>query len=138
MDNSALRLRRPDAVIQIRPYSSNVLIENDTASVQLYSIEWDQSGQCFPMEAVLRDGVRLPGAKINDAQTRVLVELQPGASQMFSVVYLNDHAAVERPGFVWDARAFLRRRLSEARDNYLSKNQLVLTAAKSLKRRLLK
>jgi hypothetical protein len=138
VDNSALQRRRPDGVMQIKPYSSSVLIVNDSASVQLYSIEWDHSGQRFPIEEVLRDGVPLPVAQINDTQVRVLVELPPDASQMFSVVYLNDHAAVGKPGFVWDARAFLRRRLSEARDNYFSKNQLVLTAAKSLQRRLLK
>jgi hypothetical protein len=138
VDNSALQSRRADGVMQISAYSSNVLIVNDSASGQPYSIEWDQSGRCFPIEEVLRDGIRLPGAQISDTQVRVLTELHPGAAHMFSVVYLNHHAAVGKTGVVWDARAFLRRRLSEARDNYLSKNQFVLTAAKSLQRRLLK
>jgi hypothetical protein len=138
VDNSTLKRRRPDGTVQVRPYSSDVLIANDSTSVERYSIEWGQSGQCSPIEQVLRDGTRLPGVEFDDTGIRVLAELPPGASQLFSVVYRNDHAAFGKPGFMWDAQAFLRRRLSEVRDNYLSKNQHVLTAAKALQRRFLK
>jgi len=34
VDNSTLKRRRPDGTVQVRPYSSNVLIENDSASVE--------------------------------------------------------------------------------------------------------
>jgi len=138
VDNSTLKRRRPDGTVQVRPYSSNVLIANDSASVERFSIEWGQSGQCCPIEQVLRDGTRFPGVEFDDTGMRVLAELPPGASQIFSVVYRNDHAALGKPGFKWDAQAFLRRRLSEVRDNYLSKNQHVLAAAKALQRRFLK
>jgi hypothetical protein len=138
VDNSTLKRRRPDGTVQVRPYSSDVLIANDSTSVERYSIEWGQSGQCSPIEQVLRDGTRLPGVEFDDTGFRILAELLPGASQLFSVVYRNDHAAFGKPGFMWDAQAFLRRRLSEVRDNYLSKNQHVLTAAKALQRRFLK
>jgi hypothetical protein len=138
VDNSTLRRRRPDGTVQVRPYSSNVFIANDSASVERFSIEWGQSGECSPVEQVLRDGTRFPGVEIDDTGIRVLAELPPGASQIFSVVYRNDHATLGKPGFRWDAQVFLRRRLSEVRDNYLSKNQHVLTAAKTLQRRFLK
>jgi len=36
-----------------------------------------------------------------------------------------------------ETQAFLRRRLSEVRDNYLSKNEHLLTAAKAIQRRFL-
>lgn len=138
VDNSILKRRRPDGTVQVRPYSSNVRIANDSASVERFSIEWGQSGQCFPIEQVLRDGTRFPGVEFDATGIRVLVELLPGASQIFSVVCRNDHAALGKPGFMWDARVFLRRRLSEVRDDYLSKNQHVMTAAKALQRRFLK
>jgi len=138
VDNSTLKRRKPDGTVQVRPYSSDVLIANDSASVERYSIEWDRSGQCSPIEQVLRDGVRLPGVEFDDTGIRVLAELPSGTSQLFSVVYRNEHTALGKPGFMWDAHAFLRRRLSEVRDNYLSKNQHVLTAAKALQRRFLK
>ncbi|MGA2271942.1 MAG: hypothetical protein ABSH00_00200 [Bryobacteraceae bacterium] len=137
-DNSTLKRRGPDGTVEIRPYSSNVLIANDSASVKRYSIEWRQSSQCSAIGQVLRDGAPFPGIEICDTGMRVLAELPPGASQVFSVMYRNDYAALGRPGFMWDARAFLRRRLSEVRDNHLSKNQHVLTAARAVQRRFLK
>jgi hypothetical protein len=138
VDNSILKRRRPDGTVQVRPYSSNVLIENDSASVERYSIEWGQSGQPYPIEHVLQDGTQFPRVKIDDAGIRILAELPAGASQTFSVVYRNDQAALGKPGFMWDAKAFLRRRLCEVRDNYLSKHQHVLTLATTLGRRFLK
>ena len=69
---------------------------------------------------------------------RVQAELPPGASQIFSVVYRNALAApLETLALCGTCKVFLRRRLSELRDNYLSKNQHVLTAAKALQRRFL-
>jgi hypothetical protein len=40
----------------------------------------------------------------------------------------------QNPGFRWNIHVFLWRRLSELRDNYLSKNPNLLTAAKTLQR----
>jgi hypothetical protein len=138
VDNSTVKRRRPDGTVEVRPYSSNVVIANDCASVERFSIQWGQFGKCSLSEQVLRDGTRFPGFEFDDTGIRVLAELPPGASQIFSVVSRNDHAARGNPGFMWDAKVFLRRRLSEVRDNYLSKNQHVLTAAKALQRRFLK
>jgi len=138
VDNSILKRRKPGGTVQVRPYSSSVIITNDSASVERYSIEWDHSGQCSPVEQVLRGGTQSPSVEFDDTGIRVLAELLPGASQMFSVVYRNDQPAPGKPSIVWNAQAFLRRRLSEVRDNYLSKNQHVLTAAKALQRRFLK
>ena len=91
-----------------------------------------------PLDKSLGTGLRSRESKFDDTGMRVLAELPPGASQVFSVMYRNDYAALGRPGFMWDARAFLRRRLSELRDNHLSKNQHVLTAARAVQRRFLK
>ena len=137
-DNSTLKRRRPDGTVEIRPYSRNVLISNDSGSMERFSIEWGHSGQCSPVEQVFRDGVPFSDIELDDTGMRVLAELPPGASQVFSIVYRNDHAAFRNPGFMWDAKAFLRRRLSEVRDNYFSKNEHILTAAKTLQRHFLK
>jgi hypothetical protein len=115
-----------------------VLIANDSASLQRYSVEWSRSEQSSPPERLLRDGTPFGGVEFDETGIRVLAELRPGASHIFSLVYRNDYADLGRPGFLWDAHAFVRRRLSEVRDNYLSKNQHVLSAAKALQRRLLK
>jgi|ERR1700722_8347389 len=137
VDNSSLKRRRPDGIVQVRPYSSHVRIANDSRSTERYSIKWRQSGQNSPIEYVLQDGTRSPRVTVEDAGIGVSAELPAGASQTFSIVYRNDHTALGKPGVMWDARAYLRRRLCEVRDNYLSKNQQMLTAAKALQRRFL-
>jgi hypothetical protein len=60
--------------------------------------------------------------------------MSPGDSDTFSVVYRNDQTAIKNLGLRWNTKAFLRRRLSEVRDNYLSKNPRVLAAAEALQR----
>jgi hypothetical protein len=135
--NSILRRRTPDGVVHVRAYSSNVNVTNDSNSFERLSIEWGQAGKCSPFEQVLRDGSPFSGVEVGDSGICVLAELAPGASQTFSVVYGNGHATHGSLGFRWDAKALLRRRLSEVRDNYLSKNRQLLTLAKAVHRRLL-
>jgi hypothetical protein len=137
VDNSILRRRAPDETVQVRAYSSNVHTANDSAAVERFSIEWGQPGKYSAFEQVLRDGVRLPGVDVDDAGIRVSAELAPHTSQTFSVLYRSALATHRDLGFRWNAKAFLRRRLSEVRDNYLSRNQYVLTVAKSLRHRFL-
>ena len=56
VDNSILRRRAPDETVQVRAYSSNVRIANDSVAVERFSIQWGQPGeyspfnQCFGME----------------------------------------------------------------------------------------
>jgi hypothetical protein len=137
VDRSILRRRSPDQTVQVRAYSSNVRITNHSAFIERFSIEWGRHDGCAPFEQVLRDGVRLPCVEVDDAGIRVLVELAPHTSQTFSALHRSAQSTHGDLGFRWNAKAFLRRRLSEVRDNYLSRNQHVLTVAKSLRHRFL-
>jgi hypothetical protein len=134
---SLLQRRALDGTIQIRAYSSTAAIVNDSRSIEQFSIKWGQPDQSSPFERVLREGTPFPGVEVDDAGICAIAELPPGSSQTFSVVYRNGHATAESLGFRWDSKAFLRRRLSEVRDNYLSKHQNALRLAKTLQRRLL-
>jgi len=136
--NSILMRRAPDGMHHVRAYSSTVRISNDTGSIRRYSIEWGDSCDGGSIEQVLMDGTPCSSFEIDDAGLRLSVGLAPGSSQTFSLVHRNVHAIVRNLGLRRNAQAFLRRRLSEVRDNYLSKNQNLLMAAKSLQRRFLK
>lgn len=136
--NSILTRRAPDGTHHVRAYSGTVRISNESGSIRRYSIEWGDSCDGASIEQVLMDGRPCCGFEIDDAGLRVSVELAPGSSQTFSLVHRNVHHTVRNLGLFWNARAFLRRRLSELRDNYLSKNPRLLTAAKALQRRFLK
>ncbi len=63
VDNSILKRRGSDGTVQVRAYSSNVRIRNDSASVERFSIEWGQPSECSSFEQVLRDGFGSPAFK---------------------------------------------------------------------------
>ena len=135
--NSVLRRRTPDGISNIRAYSGGVRIANDRDSNERFSVEWSHSGQFPPVEQVLQDGTPYRSFEVDDSGIRVSVDLAPGSSQTLSVVYRNDYASPGSLGFQWKTKAFLRRRLSEVRDNYVSKNRYLMALAQTLQRRLL-
>jgi hypothetical protein len=136
--SSILTRRAPDGTHHVLAYSGTVGVSNDSGSVGRYSIEWRDSCDGASIERVLMDGTPCYGFEIDDAGLRLSVDLAVGSSHTFSLVYRNARPTVSKLGLRWNAQAFLRRRLSEVRDNYLSKNQHLLTAAKALQRRFLK
>ena len=133
ISNSILRRRVPDGTYHVRAYSGTVRISNDSDSIRHFSIEWRDRCDNVSVGQVVMDGVPCPGFEIDETGIRLSVELPPG-SRTFSLVHQNAHGTVRHVGLRWNAQAFLRRRLSEVRDNYLSKSQHLLTAAKALKR----
>ncbi len=135
--NSVLRRKTPDGIFNHRAYSGTIRITNDRDSVERFSIEWSRPGECPPVEQVLQDGTPYRAFEVNDSRIGLSVDMAPGTSRTLSVVYRNDFAGFRRLGFQWKAKAYLRRRLSEVRDNYVSKNQHLLTLAKTLHRRFL-
>jgi hypothetical protein len=138
VSNSVIERRSTDGTHHVRAYSGTVQISNDSASTRRYSIEWGNLWNGASIERVLVNGVPCCGFVSDDAGPRVLVELLPGTSRTFSLVHKSVHSTASALGLRWNARAFLRRRLSEIRDNYLSKNQYVLAAAKAFQRRFLR
>ncbi len=135
--NSILTRRAHDGT-HVRAYSGTVQISNESSSIRRYSIEWGDSCASGSVEQVLVDGALSCDFKKDDAGIRLSVELGPGVCQTFSLVHRNDYTAVRKLGLRWNTKAFLRRRLSEIRDDYLSKNEHLLRAAKTVQRHFLK
>jgi len=138
VSSSILTRMAPDGTHHVRAYSGTIKVSNDVDSIGRYSIEWRSCCDGYPIDQVLMNGMPYFRFETDNGGLRLSAELAPGSSRTFSVVHRNDQAAVSELGFRWDAQAFLRRRLSEVRDNYLSKNQHLLTAAKAFQRRFLK
>ena len=136
VSNSTLRRSTPDGVCHIRAYSKSVWIKNDSDSARHFVVEWSRSSECPPIEEVLQDGLPIRSFEVDDSTVRLGIELAPGSCRTFSLSYRNDYASLEGLGFLWGAKAFIRRRLSEARDNYLSKNQFASGIAEMLTRRV--
>jgi hypothetical protein len=134
--NSSLRRKTLDGVCHVRAYSGTIHISNDSDTPQRFVVEWNHSDGCPSVEHVL-EGAEDRSFEIDGSLVHLSTELRPRCSQTFSVVFRNDCPSLGGLGFQWGAKAFVRRRLSEVRDNYISKNQLAMAVAQSVKRRLL-
>jgi hypothetical protein len=139
VSNSLLWRRMPDGTYGVRAYSRTVRLSNASGSPARFRIEWNGagSGGVHP-SGLLRDGALYAGLETSDAATTVTVDLQAGSSHTFALVHRNDHGTLNGLGLRRTVRGFLRRRLSEVRDDYLSKNPSVLRAAVTLQKHLLR
>jgi hypothetical protein len=136
--NSSLRRRASDGTIRIRAYSRVVRVVNDSDSAERFSVEWNHNGECPPIDQVLEGGVPSASFDSEDSSVRVSSELPPHSSREFCIVYRNSYPSLKGLGFGWGTKAFVRRRLSEVRDNYISKNERALDFVRALRRQVSK
>jgi hypothetical protein len=134
--NSTLRRRLHDGTCHVRAYSNGVNIVNNEDSPRRFLVEWNYSPECPPVEAVLQGGTPIDSFEVDDGAIRFSAELAPRSSQVFTVAYRNSYPRVEGLGWQWRAKAFIRRRLSEVRDNYVSRNPQALKLASALQRQI--
>ena len=131
VSNSVLWRKLPNGRHDVRAYSGSIGIENNSSSLERFSIEWTNHGYQPSVGQVLKGGAPCRNFQIDDAGIRVSVELAPCTSETVAVVYQNCYAMLENLSFKRNIKAFLRRRLSEIRDNHLSKNPRILAIAKT-------
>jgi hypothetical protein len=127
-----------DGTIRIRAYSRVVRVVNDSNSAERLSVEWNHNEECPPLEQVLENGIPIASFNMGDSTIQLSAELPPHSSREFSFVYRNDYPTRKGLGFGWGAKAFVRRRLSEVRDNYISKNDRALDLVQALRRQVSK
>ena len=137
IENSCLWRRTEGADIQLRSYSNIARVENESDAPQQYSIEWPDCGECSLKELSATGRCCLTSVTA-DKQGSLTFSLSPGASRNLFVFHTNGFARFDaNRHFSWTAKAFLRRRLSEFRDNYLSKNPHLLSTAQAVQKRFL-
>lgn len=136
VNRSLLRRRESDGSYRIRAYSGAAHVSNQSDSCQHIHIEWNHHGRGLMVNHVLRNGKPYSEFETGDLRTSLEVTVEPNSTNTFSLVHAAPALAPVRFGVRHKTRAFVRRRLSEIRDNYLSKNPSMLAAAKALQRRL--
>jgi hypothetical protein len=131
---SMLRRTTPDGRQEIRAYAGTVTIAGDADTERSCSIEW---GGWFDSETLA--GVVAAGRPCKFERTgdfiRVRPELAAGQSMMLSLVHAASHPSSRTLDMRWKTKAFVRRRLSEFRDNYLYKHRKMLQAARAVQHR---
>jgi hypothetical protein len=136
--SSSWLLRRSGDTYVVRSYSRTVRISNDSDAPAPYRIEWWGSNESGPTVELLRDGIDYHGVQAASGPTAVTVRLEAGSSHTFALVHRNDCKALNGLGLKRTVKGFLRRRASELRDNYLSKNPALLTTAAAIQKKLLR
>ena len=130
---SVLRRRGESGTYQIRPYSRTVRLSNSSTETRIYQIEWN--GFDPGAGSVLKDGIAcdfLPG----EVGIRTELQLAARSQCTLSLVYENHNPMLNGLGFQRNIRGLVRRRLSEIRDNYISKSRSLSEAAQRVKRHL--
>lgn len=120
--------------LQLRAYARTIRIDNSFVSPGGIIVEWTYPGVARSFEAVLRNGVPCTDVELSDSRVRVSAVLEPGISEVFSIRHRQPNATLVRMSFSYSTRAFVRRRLSEIRDNYISRSPVLLAATKTLRR----
>jgi hypothetical protein len=132
VSSSILRRRSSSGVHQIRGYARSIRISNTSHRREHFLVEWNHVGQETPA-CVRRNGMQTEGFAVDDTNVRGLVSIEPGVTETFSVVDQNPYAVLGSGGLRRTARAFVRRRLSEVRDNIVEKNVPLLAITKTIR-----
>jgi len=122
---------------RIRSYSSCVQISNDGDSPRRLSVEWPYPPGSPMVDAVLQDGKNDYPFDLVNSEIKLSTEIAGRSSASYSVRYRNDYPRLRSLGFRWNAKAFVRRRLSEVRDNYASRSKFLMKCGDIIHRRVL-
>jgi hypothetical protein len=129
--SSVLRRRSADGVSQVRAYARTVQLANTSGSRERVTAEWSHFGQDLSIANVLVNGKPSAFRTAKDG-IQVDSELEGGDAGIFSAVAEIPVLPLAKFSMRYRFHAFTRRRFSEIRDNYLSKNPSMFFAAKSV------
>ena len=131
---SILQRRVSRDLVQLKAYARGVQVENQSLESRMFQIEWAYPGSKSSFEGVYQNDRRCDEYSVDESAVRMAVRLEAGSSDCLSIHDMPADAQGTRFGFRHRARAFVRRRLSEMRDNYLCKSPSLLAVARSLQR----
>ena len=131
-----LRRITPDGSLEIRAWARTAHVTHSAPGIQHCIVEWPLPDADSTVMQVVRNGSGPVAFTADGTAVRVSLDLAPGETARLSVVHRNAALPHVARGLRYSARVFIRRRMSETRDNLLSRNPTILSAAKSVQRRL--
>ena len=138
ISGSFLTRNECDGTLHVRPYAESVHVSNDSNSPKKYLIEWPDSFDRDSVEWIRENETLRAECETSQRRGQVAAEIAAYDSRTFSLVHRDVFPSNRSLGYRRHVRAFVRRRLSEIRDNYLSKNQELLRLARIVQERLLR
>jgi hypothetical protein len=131
---SILQRRVSSDLVQLKAYARSIRVENPSSAPQMFQIEWGHRGSKSSLEGMYQNDRRCAEYSSDELAVSIAIRIDAGSSDCLSIRDVLTDANVTRFGFRHAASVFVRRRLSEMRDNYISKSPALLAAAKSLQR----
>jgi hypothetical protein len=136
IERSYLKKYEDDNTISLRIYSSSAIIENTSDNVITYSVTKHERGN-VPIKAVNINGERAP-FEIDNQSINLSIQLKPKDWVRLEIVYQDSYPGYEKNHNAKENfKIFIRRRLSEIRDNYISRSKplsFLLNRAQILKK----
>ena len=133
VSHAVFKRRRRNGGWQVKGYSNTVHLEA-APNPRTFSIEWMSGRDVSSARQVLQNGTPVSSLQTEDDCIRVRISVPAKESHTLTVVYGNDFPIVPKLGVRWKIKAFLRRRLSEIRDNYVSSSPRLMAAARAFQR----
>jgi len=126
---SYLQRRTTEGTLEIQTFACSGMVKNNSqASLRCLVVK--REGLPVSLDHVVLDGESTCNFTAQNGDVRFSFDVPPRAFRTFSLVYHNDFGLADvNGGWRRDFGVFLRRRLSDARDNYLSKSQTFLSLA---------
>jgi hypothetical protein len=131
---SILQRRVSSDLVQLKAYARSIRVENLASVPQKFRIEWACPGAKSSLASVCRNDQNHAEFVADESALLIDAEIDAHSSECFSIRDVPSGVSGARFGFRYAARTFVRRRLSEMRDNYISKSPALMAAAKSLQR----
>jgi len=133
--SSYLRKQEGDNIISIRQYANNLLISNTASNITKYIITKEETSN-VPIKDVLVNGERA-SYEIADGVLKMDIDIEPKQTAKIEIVYQDIYPYMKETSRIRkNTKVFVRRHLSEIRDNYISKSQLLLSIVNKLGRLL--
>ncbi len=131
VENSYLSRVSSDGVVHIRPASKALQIDNHERNPVTCSVEWDACQSKPDKVLVDREEWCVSGRGATSAH--LTLDLPVGESRRIEIVHKNEFGLSNaNQKFDWRAKAIVRRRLSDIRDNVLCRYPRLLSVAKTV------
>jgi hypothetical protein len=134
VNGSFLQRQGSSGPVQLRAFSRRIQVENRSSIPQQFHIEWACPGSKSSFDGVRRGDHYRADYTADENRISTSAVVDPGCIETFSIKNAQTNVSLAPMGLRYKTRAFIRRRLSEMRDNYVSKSPALLTTAESLRR----
>ena len=131
IERSYLQRREDDNTINVRMFAKRAVISNTCDHVMKYIITKCETGN-VPIEGIVINGKGV-SCEVENQLLNLSLEIEPKQSAIVEITYRNDYPySEERYKIGRGLKVSLRRHLSEIRDHYISRNELLLSIAQRM------